>query len=238
MWKFRHVGSVTVAAAAVIVGPQLCIFLSCQPHRLCHVLQSSLHFLQHWKSWKRARFPLHESIRPKFKLKSLVFSSTHSLNYIILIVGRLRLKPQSLRFPRIRDQAVVCSHSLMLWGFQSVLKYQMITLRLQIDISLVCCGSDTVDCAKFNSLAFQPHIGRVNILSIRIWTLGKLQMWTFFLLFWQRVLQRLVQYVTFQKGGLFYCWRRTGLFYNVRDLLAKTWPLSFWTAIPPDLWPR
>lgn len=49
----------------------------------------------------------HVTIRPKFQLRSLVFSLIHSLNYIIMIVGRVRLKPQSLRFPRIRDQAVV-----------------------------------------------------------------------------------------------------------------------------------
>lgn len=44
--------------------------------------------------------------------KSLVFDLTHSLNYVILIVGRVRLNPRSLQFLRIRDQDVVCSHSL------------------------------------------------------------------------------------------------------------------------------
>lgn len=53
-------------------------------------------------------------IRTKFKLRNLVFSLTHGLNYLIMIVGQVRLKPPSLRFPRIRDQAGVCSHSLML----------------------------------------------------------------------------------------------------------------------------
>lgn len=44
--------------------------------------------------------------------KRLVFDLTHSLNYIIMIVGRVRLNPRSLQLLRIRDQDVVCSHSL------------------------------------------------------------------------------------------------------------------------------
>lgn len=44
--------------------------------------------------------------------KSLVFDLTHSLNYIIMIVGRVRLNPRTLQFLRIRAQDVVCSHSL------------------------------------------------------------------------------------------------------------------------------
>lgn len=51
-------------------------------------------------------------ISPRFKHRSLVFSLT--LNYVIVIVGRVRLKPQSLQFLRIRDQDVFCSHSPML----------------------------------------------------------------------------------------------------------------------------
>lgn len=74
--------SALAASAALIVGAQMRIFLSCQPRIICHILLKSAHFFTTFKQLEWSGFFfffLHESvgfhvkIRPKFEVRSLVF---------------------------------------------------------------------------------------------------------------------------------------------------------------------